>query len=169
MAYITECLGRTPTQLLGVAARNPEGKPAVITCHPLNRDGQKITPFPTMYWLIDPVQSQRISDLERHGKIGQFESLIANDQTLSDSLRADHEQYAETRWALLDPAQQQQAIDTGLASTLRDKGIGGIADFTKIKCLHLHLAHHLAALSAGQNGTTVGRLIESPTPPASSR
>lgn len=30
------------------------------------------------------------------------------------------------------------------AARFLDKGIGGIADFNRIKCLHLHVAHALA-------------------------
>ena len=81
---------------------------------------------------------------------------IAEDEELRASLDEDHRRYASARWALLTSDEQQHAIDAGYATTLRDKGIGGIADFTRIKCLHLHLAHHLAE----EGGTTVGRLIE---------
>lgn len=160
ISCITDRLGRKPTQLLAVAARDRAGNPAVITCHPLRHEGETLAPFPTMYWLIDPALCKAVADLERQGAIGELEAVIAEDDGLKESLAADHRAYAEARWALLTPDEQQRAVEAGLAGTLRDKGIGGIADFTRLKCLHLHLAHHLAVLALGRGGTTAGRLIE---------
>jgi hypothetical protein len=34
---------------------------------------------------------------------------------------------------------------------LRERGVGGVADFTKIKCLHAHVAHALADRAAGSD------------------
>ena len=161
-ATISDLLGHSGkgVTLRAIAARDAQGQTAVITNHPLRRAGTKVLPFPTMYWLIDPVWCKRAADLERDGAVGQLERCIAADETLRQSLEADHRGYAAARWALLAQDEQQHAIDAGYATTLRDKGIGGIADFTKIKCLHLHLAHHLAELAAGRDGTTVGKLVE---------
>ncbi|MEM9414848.1 MAG: DUF501 domain-containing protein [Planctomycetota bacterium] len=160
--YIAQRLGRSApgVTVLAVAARDAMGRPAVITNHPLRTQGGVILPFPTMYWLIDPVACKRVADLERGGAVGEFERAIAEDEALLAGLHEDHRRYAAMRWALLTPEEQQRAIDAGYAPTLRDKGIGGIADFDRIKCLHLHLAHHLAERTAGYDGTTVGRLIE---------
>lgn len=160
--YIAHRLGRSApgVTVLAVAARDAQGSPAVITNHPLRRQGGQLLPFPTMYWLIDPVWCKRAADLERGGAVGELERAIAKDDTLRNAFHDDHRRYAATRWALLSPDEQQHAIDAGYAPTLRDKGIGGIADFTRIKCLHLHLAHHLAELTLGNDGTAVGRLVE---------
>jgi len=158
LIYIADRLGRSASgvTVLAVAARDAQGSPAVITNHPLRRQGKQTLPFPTLYWLIDTIACKRVADLERDGAVGELERAIAEDEELRASLDEDHRRYASARWALLTSDEQQHAIDAGYATTLRDKGIGGIADFTRIKCLHLHLAHHLAE----EGGTTVGRLIE---------
>lgn len=173
--YILQQLGPDSTGVvtLAVAARDDEGRPSVITNHPLRRvpgsagagyEAERLLPFPTLYWLIDPVRCKRVADLERDGAVGALERTIAADESLRAGLQEDHRRYAAERWALLNSDEQQHAIDAGFAPTLRDKGIGGIADFTRLKCLHLHLAHHLAERAAGNGGTTVGRLIEARMP-----
>lgn len=158
LTYIASHLGRDSSgvTILAVAARDAQGRPAVITNHPLRRQGERHLPFPTLYWLVDPARCKRVADLERDGAIGELERTIAESPALQASFHADHRAYATARWSLLSPFEQQQAVDAGYAPTLRDKGIGGIADFDRIKCLHLHLAHHLAQ----PGGTTIGRLIE---------
>jgi len=153
-------LGRPPHDVIAVAARDAQGRPRVITNHPLRKEGNGWVPFPTLYWLIDPDLCTAMADLERKGAIGEFEKRIAADEDLRATLHADHRAYAAARWALLNEGEKQRAIDAGFAQTLRDKGIGGIACFDAIKCLHLHAAHHLAEQAAGRSGTTVGRLVE---------
>ncbi|MFI4861550.1 MAG: DUF501 domain-containing protein [Phycisphaerales bacterium JB063] len=165
--YIAERLGQEASgvTVLGVASRDAQGRPAVITNHPLRRASGvgdvQVFPFPTMYWLIDPVCCKRMADLERDGAVGALERAIAGEGALREAVHADHRRYAAARWALLTEAEQRRAIDAGYGETLRDKGIGGIADFDRIKCLHLQMAYHLAEQAAGRDGTTVGRLIES--------
>jgi hypothetical protein len=160
--YILQQLGPDTTGVTtrAVAARDAQGRPSVITNHPLRRQAGRLLPFPTLYWLIDPVRCRQVADLERDGAVGALERTIAADDALREGLRGDHRRYAAARWALLTPDEQRYAIDAGYAPALRDKGIGGIADFTRLKCLHLHLAHHLAEHAAGRGGTTAGRLIE---------
>ena len=125
------------------------------TVYPLLRRGDVVTPFPTRYWLHDPVACRRIGELERGGAVGQLEALIAAEPGLTAAYAADHRAYRDERWAALT-AEDRAYIDArpNLKKTY-DGGIGGIADFTRVKCLHLHWAHHLTV-----GGTTAGRLIE---------
>lgn len=158
-AYITEQLGREPSGLIAVAARNVAGQPAVITNHPLQWPGQHPVPFPTLYWLIDPQFNLAISDLERRGAVSEIEAMIAADPGLREQVHADHRRYAARRWSLLTRDEQKLATDHGFADTLRDKGVGGTANFDAVKCLHMHVAYHLAQCVIDQHGTAVGRLV----------
>ncbi len=45
---------------------------------------------------------------------------------------------------LLSGEDRRFLADSGMSTSLLDKGIGGIADLNRIKCLHLHVAHALA-------------------------
>ncbi|MEE9405301.1 MAG: DUF501 domain-containing protein [Algisphaera sp.] len=133
---------------------NPSQGP-VETVYPLLKRGHHITPFPTRYWLHDPQACQRMGELERGGAVKHLEALIAADPTLSSTYHADHLAYRDERWAALTPEDQAYVQAHPNIQKTFNTGIGGIANFTRIKCLHLHWAHHLAL-----NGTTAGRLIE---------
>ena len=159
-AYIAQQLGREPVGVTAIAARDSAGNPAVITNHPLQWRAQLPTPFPTLYWLIDPALCAVISDLERRGAVGEIEAMITQDPDLQQAVHADHRRYALARWALLNSDEQQLAIDHGFADTLRDKGVGGTANPNAIKCLHMHAAYHLAQRAIDGTGTAVGRLMQ---------
>ncbi|MEM1353684.1 MAG: DUF501 domain-containing protein [Planctomycetota bacterium] len=158
-AYISQQIGREPDGVTAVAARDALGRPAVITNHPIHWLGQQPVPFPTLYWLIDPVLSKVISDLERRGGVGRIEALLAQDPALKHHAHDDHQRYAQRRWAMLSQDEQQLAIDHGFAESLRRKGIGGTANLDAVKCLHMHAAYHLAQIAIDRSGTTVGRLM----------
>ena len=40
--------------------------------------------------------------------------------------------------------ERERLAASGILRSLTERGIGGIADFTRLKCLHLHVAHALA-------------------------
>lgn len=127
-----------------------DGRVLVRRCYPIRWINERPTPFPTLYWLADEDLVKRISHVERAGWIKRFEARIADDPELSEAYRLDHESYIEERWALLSEEDRVHAEALGL----RERGIGGLLDFGKIKCLHLQYAHHLA------RSNTVGRLME---------
>jgi hypothetical protein len=127
-----------------------DGRVLVRRCYPIRWIGERPTPFPTLYWLADEELIKRISHVEREGWIKRFEARIAADTELADAFRRDHETYIEERWSILEEKDKPDAERLGL----RERGIGGLRDFGKIKCLHLHYAHHLAA------SNTVGMLME---------
>jgi len=55
-----------------------------------------------------------------------------------------HRRYVETRQALLEPEEHRLLVEQGMNQALSERGIGGLADRTRLKCLHLHVAHELA-------------------------
>ena len=127
-----------------------DGRVLVRRCYPIRWIGERPTPFPTLYWLADEELIKGISHVERDGWIKRFEARIAADPELAEAFRLDHRAYIEERWTLLEEADRPHAERLGL----RERGIGGLRDFGKVKCLHLHYAHHLAA------SNTVGMLME---------
>ena len=126
-----------------------DGRVLVRRCYPIRWINDRPTPFPTLYWLADEELVKQISRVERDGWIKRFEARIADDPDLAAAFRRDHESYIEERWALLTDEDKEHAAGLGL----RERGIGGLLDRGKVKCLHLHYAHHLA------RSNTVGLLM----------
>lgn len=137
---IASQLGRPPRGLLGIATRCPYGYPQVIVVHPLV-DGK---PFPTMFWLTCPFLNKEIDRLEAKGMISELEERIRTDSRLAARLLTAHRAYIEERLALLSEQERGYSEERGMLEVITRRGIGGIADFSRIKCLHLHVAHALA-------------------------
>jgi len=113
------------------------------------------TPFPTIYWLTDPTLDHALADLERRGIIRQLDACLHRDAVLLETFRADHQRYRAQRWAML--TQADRSLVEASPSLMRSfrGGVAGIADFDTIKCLHAHVAHHLAE----PQGNTIARLL----------
>ncbi len=133
-------IGRRPRGLLGVPVRCSYGYPQVIRVRPLI-DGE---PFPTLFWLTCPYLAKAVDRLEADGWIGRLERRLAEDEVLRTDMERAHRRYVEARSALLSEDERRTIESRGLASGLLGKGIGGIADRRRLKCLHLHVAHALA-------------------------
>ena len=152
---IAEQLGRTPRNAMAVAARCPAGHPSVITCYPLRREGERAVPFPTLYWLTCPRLCAQVSHLERDGAIAEIAAELGRNPVLRASLLRDHEDYIAQRWAVLSPTNRSLVAERGLLDMFQSRGIGGMTNRAAVKCLHLHLAHHLVS------GNAIGRLLVS--------
>lgn len=146
-------LGRAPTGVVRIAARCPAGHPSVVTNYPLQEKRGRPVPFPTLHWLTCPELVRAVSRLEMVGLIDEFDTRLENDDEFAAAVATDHASYVEERWNLLDAAARTSAETAGLLPVLRERGIGGIANRRSVKCLHLHLAHHLAAHN------TIGALL----------
>jgi hypothetical protein len=136
VAVLTELLGRVPRAGFEVVVRNGAGDPVVIRNAPLLDDG---TPMPTRYWLVDPDLSLRVARLESTGGVRAAEAAVE-----PEALGSAHERYARERDAAL-AADHSGPRPSG--------GVGGTA--RGVKCLHAHLAYHLAG-----GDDPVGRWVE---------
>lgn len=83
--------------------------------------------MPTLYWLVDPDLHDAVSRLESEGGVHRFEELVD-----SQDLQRTHDDYAQRRNAATMRAELAQASG----------GVGGTR--VGVKCLHAHLANHLA-------------------------
>lgn len=125
VAYVEACLGRRPNCRWSVAARTLDGRPTVIRNDPFLEDG---TPMPTRYWLVDPDLLRRVGTLEAGGGVRRAEAAI-DPMLLADA----HRRYAAERDAAIPPDHQGPRPYGGVGGTRRG-----------VKCLHTHLAWHLA-------------------------
>jgi len=133
---LTQLLGRVPRAGFEVVVRNAAGYPVVIRNAPLLDDG---TPMPTRYWLVDPDLSLRVARLESGGGVRAAEAAVNDDE-----LGAAHARYARERDAALAPDHEGPRPSGGVGGTARG-----------VKCLHAHLAYHLAG-----GDDPVGRWVE---------
>ncbi|MBN1859091.1 DUF501 domain-containing protein [Candidatus Bipolaricaulota bacterium] len=133
-------LGRTPRGLLGIARRCPYGFPQVIAVYPIVDD----KPFPTTYWLTCPHLSRHIGRIEAAGMIGLLEKRVREQPGLRDALDQSHRAAIAVRRQLLSGEDQTRLEQELRLGAVLSRGIGGIADWSRLKCLHLHVAYALA-------------------------
>lgn len=144
LAAVAGQLGRPPRDTRAVAHRCPCGSPDVVETTPRLADG---TPFPTLFYLTCPRATAACSRLESAGLMKEMADRLAADPELAARYRAAHEDYLRRREAI------------GHVPEIAGISAGGMPD--RVKCLHVHLGHALAA-GPGVNpfGDEVLRLIE---------
>ena len=121
-------LGRSPRGLRAVAHRCPCGLPDVVETAPRLEDG---TPFPTLYYLTCPRATGAVSTLEASGLMREMAQRLADDPGLADAYRRAHEAYLGARDRV------------AAVPELVGVSAGGMPD--RVKCLHVLVAHALAA------------------------
>ena len=114
--------------MLEIAYRCPNGEPAVVKTTPRLPDG---TPFPTLYYLTCPRAAAAIGTLESSGLMRRMEEQLADDADLAAAYRAAHDAYLRER------------ADLGEVPEIAGISAGGMPD--RVKCLHVLVAHALAA------------------------
>lgn len=133
-------LRREPRGAFIVSARCSYGYPQVIRVHPVVAG----KPFPTLYWLTCPFLSKEIGHLEAAGWIKTLEARMAEDDDLRIAMHEAHRRTCEQRDGLLSLEEKKSLAEAGTLIGLDGRGIGGISDWDRLKCLHLHAAHALA-------------------------
>jgi hypothetical protein len=124
-ARVAELLGREPAGAFEVVVRDEHGDPVVVRNAPFLDDG---TPMPTRFYLVGALLVRDVSRLEAAGGVNAAEAAIDPDE-----LAAVHLRYAAERDAAIDPDHTGPRPSGGVGGTR----IG-------VKCLHAHVAHHLA-------------------------
>ncbi|GIM84881.1 DUF501 domain-containing protein [Salinispora arenicola] len=144
LAAVAAQLGRAPRDTRAVAHRCPCSLPDVLETTPRLADG---TPFPTLFYLTCPRATAACSRLESAGLMKEMADRLTEDPELAARYRAAHEDYLRRREAI------------GHVPEIAGISAGGMPD--RVKCLHVHLGHALAA-GPGVNpfGDEVLRLIE---------
>lgn len=125
-AAVAAQLGRAPRAVREVAHRCPCALPSVVQTAPRLEDG---TPFPTLYYLTCSRLNSRIGSLEADGRMREMQDRLADEPELADAYRRAHEAYLAERDAI-------ESLGTAVSA-------GGMPD--RVKCLHVHVAHALAA------------------------
>ena len=126
-AAVEAQLGRPPRGARAVAHRCPCGLPDAVETSPRLPDG---TPFPTLYYLTCPRATSAVSALESGGLMREMNARLAADPDLADRYRRAHARYLAGRQEI--------------ASVPEIEGVSAGGMPSRVKCLHVHLAHRLA-------------------------
>jgi len=121
-------LGRPARGVTEVAHRCPCGEPDVLRTEPRLPDG---TPFPTTYYATCPRLTGAVSTLETAGVMREMTERLGEDADLAATYRAAHEHYLASR------------AELGQVPEIDGVSAGGMP--TRVKCLHVLVAHSLAA------------------------
>jgi hypothetical protein len=124
-ARVEQLLGRPPRGPFDVVVRDDTGDPVVVRNSPFLDDG---TPMPTRYYLVGSELVTAVSRLEAAGGVKAAEAAIP-----ADEIASLHRRYA---------AERDAAIGPGHDGPRPSGGVGGTRE--GVKCLHAHVAHHLA-------------------------
>ena len=126
LAAVAAQLGRSPRASRDVAHRCSCGLPDVVETSPRLEDG---TPFPTLYYLTCPRAASAIGRIEASGAMREMTERLATDPELATRYQLAYEDYLARRDSI-------EPLETRVAA-------GGMP--TRVKCLHVHVAHALAA------------------------
>ncbi|WP_238946823.1 DUF501 domain-containing protein [Seongchinamella unica] len=149
-SQVAKLLGREPRGLQDIPVVDSRGRPRVIRVASLVDD----KPFPTLFWLVDPQLNYRIDQEEARGLIARLQARIDASAALQSSMAEDHVQHIALRDGYMSAADRAGIARLGFADVFRQKGIGGIADRSRIRCLHTWYAAHLVCPN------TVGELLD---------
>lgn len=147
---VTALLGREPRGLRAIAVSEAGGEPVVIRVASVV-DGR---PFPTLYWLVGARLSLQLDRLEAAGWIARLQAEVDASADLRVRMMEDHKRHRAQRARFLMPEEAQLLEDSGMDAAVSERGIGGIADPDRIRCLHTWYAAHLV------NANAIGELID---------
>ncbi len=150
LIIIEQLLGREPRGLEDVAVRDKNSVPMVVRVSPLVND----KPFPTLFWLIDKSLNYEIDRVEAAGLIAVFQAKVDMTPSLQASMVEDHNKHIELRLSFMSDEDKHKVESLGYSEVLASRGIGGIADFQRIRCLHTYYAAHLVCPN------TVGKMLD---------
>lgn len=149
-ARVAVLLGREPRGLRAIPVADEHDQPLVIRVASVVDD----KPFPTLYWLVGAELCLRIDRLEAAGWIARLQDRVDASTALQQAMNDDHARHREERSRFLSDTERQLLTEKGMQSALDKRGIGGISEPARIRCLHTWYAAHLVTPN------TIGQLVD---------
>jgi len=151
LRIISTQLGRPARGRPAVVHRCAHGLPTVVRVDPRLEDG---TPFPTVLWLSCPLARSAVGRLEADHMMVALNRRLASEPDLAAAHAATGARYVALRDRLGAPTEPLPG----------SPGAGGLPD--RVKCLHVHVAHHLATGDNPIGSTALDALLPlaCPTP-----
>ncbi len=150
IAEVAKLIGREPRGLKSVEVFNDSGEPSVIRVSSLV--DQK--PFPTLFWLVDKSLVYKIDQFEAFGLINTLQQRVNLDASLREAMWRDNHNHIILRESYMTDAELTQLNAMGYLEMLRKRGIGGISNRSRVRCLHSWYAAHLV------KGNTIGAMLD---------
>lgn len=147
---ITSQLGRPPQGISAIAHYSPQQIPQVLQMQSWVFE----QPFPTLFWLSSKAIDKALARIESLGVVKQLEQRIKDEPELRAAHHQSHQDYIERRWAAMTDEHKAIIESKGFTPLFEKLGIGGIANWDQVRCLHMQYAHHLA----GDNA--IGRILD---------
>jgi len=177
-------------RVIAVAKRCSYGQPQVLVTYPLLEATEHNTaehagdagpcceptlegpptriPFPTVFWLTCPHLRSAVATLESRGMIEDVRCRIREDAEFRQEYEDANTRYASQRMGLLDAADraglhidaQKDGPGAGMLRVIEESGVGGAADWTGVKCLHMNVADFMAGNANPVGELCVRRLTE---------
>ena len=138
---VTRLLGRRPRGLRAIPVRTAKGQPVVLQVASLIDN----KPFPTLFWLVDPQLNLAIDRLEASGFIAQLQKKLDAGYSCQRQLASEHRAHIQLRADLMTDNEHRQVRQLGFEEVFKKRGIGGIQNFNRIRCLHTYYAAHLVS------------------------
>ena len=141
------------------AAKRPgDARPC---CEPTPGVPPTWAPFPTVFWLTCPHLRSAVATLEGRGVIEDVRRIMREDVQFRLEYEEANARYASQRIRLLDEADrarlqldaQKDGPGAGMLRVIKESGVGGAAEWTGVKCLHMNVADYMAG-----NANPVGEL-----------
>jgi hypothetical protein len=111
-------------------------------------------PFPTLYWLSSKTLCKAIGRIETGGWVKEIEQRLQEESELREAYLANQQAYIKKRWQAMLAEDKQRIEESGFTDLFNHCGIGGIAQWDKVRCLHMQYAHHLV------DGNVIGALMD---------
>ena len=153
-----------------VAKQNVAKRPgdAWPCCEPTPAVPPRWAPFPTLFWLTCPYLRSAVATLESWGMIEDVRRRIREDAEFGREYEDANARYALQRIGLLDAADraglhidaQKDGPGAGMLRVIEESGVGGAADWTGVKCLHMNVADFMAGNANPVGELCVQRLTE---------
>ncbi len=140
LELIEQQIGREPRGIEAVACATAAGLPLVLQMRTLVAD----QPFPTLYWLCCRDLCRAIGRIEDSGWVKQVEQELQENDELRATYLAQQQRYVDKRWRLMRDEDRARIEQLGFSELFDRYGIGGIAQWDKVRCLHMQYAHWLA-------------------------
>lgn len=118
-----------------------------------------LEPFPTIYWLTNPLLKVWVSKLEVSNFGTKLEARLQNDPAASARMKLAHAAYGKTRLSLLTQQDGEEISKRKWTAALEQaRGVAGIRNHMAVKCLHAHLAHYLSR-DEGSQDNVIGEWV----------
>ena len=147
---ITKLIGRKPRGFRAVEVFNDSGDPSVIRVSSLVEK----KPFPTLFWLVDRNLVYTIDQMEASGLIAKLQCRVDLNAKLQKAMWQDHQDHIHLRESYFTDEEFAYLDTAGYVAILRKRGIGGISNPTRIRCLHTWYAAHLVKKN------TIGTMLD---------